>query len=363
MTTARRAHLLVALSAHGYGHAAQAAPVINRLRRRYPRLRVSVRTTLPQHLLTTRIDGVWAYLPEARDFGMIMASAVEVQVDDSAAAYRALHHDWERRVEEEAAALRTLAPDLVLADVPYLTLAGAARAHIPAVALCCLNWADIYQHYCGERPEAPQILDQMLAAYNSAAAFLRTEPSMPMPGIQNGRPIGPIAQCGVACRAEINARLGLGEHDRLVVVATGGIPLPIDVDSWPRLPHIHWVINRNAGGRRPDVFSVDALNLPFPDLVRSCDALVGKPGYGSFAEAACNGTPVLYIRRAGWPEEPYLVRWLQQHGRCLEIQRSQLERGDLGDALAAIWSAPQPPLVEPSGIDEAADYLAPWLSD
>ncbi len=354
-------HLLIAISSHGYGHAAQVIPVINRLRQRHPQIRISLRTTLPRPLLAMRIDGEWKHVPEARDFGMVMASALEVRVDESAAAYRALHSNWERKVEEEAQALRALAPDLVLADVPYLPLAGAASAGIPAVALCSLNWADIYRHYCGGRPEAPRILDQMLAAYNGAAAFLRLEPGMPMPDIRNSRTTGPIAQRGTGRRAEINARLKLSEHDRLVVVATGGIPFHIDMDNWPRLPHIRWVVDRNAGTHHPDAISIDALGLTFPDLLSSSDALVGKPGYGSFAEAACNGTPMLYMRRVDWPEEPYLIRWLQQHGRCLEIRRSQLDRGDLGDALSAVWSASRPPLVEPGGIDEATDYLAPLL--
>lgn len=355
------AHLLVAVSAHGYGHAAQVAPVVNALRCRLPRLRVTMRTTLPQRLLATRLAGDWNYLPQEVDFGMVMASAVEVRVDESAATYRALHRDWDRKVADEAEALRALAPDLVLADVPYLPLAGAATAGIPAVALCCLNWADIYRHYCGAKPEAAPILDQMLQAYNSAAAFLQVRPSMPMPEIRNGRQIGPIAQRGVGRRAEINARLGLGERSRLVIVALGGIPMHLDVRDWPRLPDIFWVIDGDAGGRT-DMVSAQALDLPFPDLIRSCDAIVTKPGYGTFAEAACNGTPVLYIRRDNWPEEPYLVRWLEQQGRCLEIRRSQLERGDLGDALAALWAAPQPPLTEPSGISEAVDCLTPWLA-
>ncbi|MHB8348121.1 MAG: hypothetical protein ACYDHM_13295 [Acidiferrobacterales bacterium] len=225
----RSTHLLVSISAHGYGHAAQVLPVVDLLRRRNPELRVSLRTALPRRFLESRIAGDWEYLPEAGDFGMIMDSAVDVHVEKSAQAYRDFHRDWNPKVEEEARKLRLLAPDLVVADVAYLPLAGAASAGIPAVALCCLNWADIYQHYCGAHPAAPQIVSEMLAAYNSAAAFLQLEPGMPMPGIRNGRPTGVIAQRGVRRRSEIDFRLQLGPADRLVVFTPGGIPLPIDL--------------------------------------------------------------------------------------------------------------------------------------
>ena len=50
------------------------------------------------------------------------------------------------------------------------------------------------------------------------------------------------------------------------------------------------------------------------DLIRSCDVLLTKPGYGAFTEAACNGTSVLYVARDDWPEEPWLSRWLVAHG-------------------------------------------------
>ncbi|MDA8362729.1 MAG: hypothetical protein M0Z84_02675 [Gammaproteobacteria bacterium] len=358
----RSAHLVVSISSHGYGHAAQVLPVIALLRRRIPGLRVSLRTALPRQLLEARLGTGWDYLAETGDFGMIMKSAVEVRVDESAAAYRAFHCNWDRKVTAEAQRLRALAPDLVLADIAYLPLAGAAAAGIPAVALCCLNWADIYRHYCGAQPEAPAIVDQMLAAYNSAAAFLQIEPSMPMPGIRNGRPAGVIAQLGVDRRAELDARLRLGRNRRLIVITLGGIPLPLDLNCWPRLPGVHWVGDRDIAGARADIVSIDTLGITFPDLLRSCDALVTKPGYGIFAEAACNGVPLLYIRRPDWPEEPVLVRWLNGHARSLEITRDQLERGDIGDALAALWSAPRPPSVVPLGIAQTASYLAQWLA-
>ncbi len=357
----RSGHLLISISAHGYGHAAQVLPVVNLLSQRNPRLRVSLRTTLPRRLLETRLSGDWEYLPEAGDFGMIMDSAVDVRVKESAQAYRDFHRDWNRTVAEEARKIRLLAPDLVVADVAYLPLAGAAAAGIPAVALCCLNWADIYQHYCGARPEAPQIVSEMLAAYNSAAAFLQIEPSMPMPGIHNGRPTGVIAQRGIRKRSEIDFQLQLGRDDRLVVVTPGGIPLPVALDRWPHLSHVRWVVNMDTVRHRRDFANIDTLGVSFPDLLCSCDALVTKPGYGIFAEAACNGTPVLYIRRPGWPEEPFLVRWLQERACCLEISRAQLDSGNIGDSLEALWSAARPSPVVPLGIEQAARYLEKWL--
>ena len=80
--------------------------------------------------------------------------------------------------------------------------------------------------------------------------------------------------------------------------------------------------------------------MNFSDLLASSDALICKPGYGSFVEAASCGVPVLYVNRADWPEAPALIAWLQQHGLCREVSRDALEQGKIAEALEEIWNAP-----------------------
>lgn len=356
-------HLVVAISAHGFGHVAQTAPVVNRLRQLVPGLRVTVRSMLPEALLRARFDGPCTFVPAALDIGMCMASGLDVQVEESAHAYAGFHHAWPSKVDAEARALTTLAPDLVLADVPYLTLAGAARAGLPAVALCSLHWADIYRHYFGQRPEARTILIEMQAAYASAACFFQPAPSMPMADLANRRPIGPIARIGEDRRDAIRASLGLPATTRLALLAPGGVPLPLDLGRWPRRAALHWLVPQSLAPARPDMSPFELLEFGFTDVLKSMDAVIGKPGYGTFTEAACNGTPMLYVRRSGWPEEPYLVEWLVAKARALEIPRAALESGELGDALDTLWSLPETAQVAPDGIEDAAQAIARgWLA-
>src|SRR3569832_979850 len=155
-------HLLAAITAHGYGHLAQSAVVINALRRQLPELELTIYTRAPHHLLRARIDGDFTLLDEAA----------------------------------EAQRLRTLSPDLVFANVPYRILAAARLAHIPSVALCSLNWADIYRHFCGAMTGAEEIVGEITAAYHDADLFLRPAPSMPMPVLHNTRSFGRGARGG-----------------------------------------------------------------------------------------------------------------------------------------------------------------------
>lgn len=356
----RSPHLLVCLSPHGFGHTAQTAPVVNQLRRVIPNLRVSLRTTVTTRLLQARFDPPWELIPEATDFGMIMASAVDVLAEDSAKVYAEFHRDWDNKVSMEARRLDQLHADLVLSNVPYLPLAGAARAGIPAVALCSLNWADIYAHYCGHRPEAAGVLAEMRAAYRSAAMFLQTEPSMPMSDLPQRRMVGPIARIGQDRRSEIRRRLSLHAEDILVLVSPGGMPLPVPVERWPIAPHIHYLFDQ-ALTPRAQFHRLDQLGMHFTDVLRSSDVLVTKPGYGSFTEAVCNGTALLYLPRGDWPEEIYLTDWAAQHGRSQSITRAQLYRGELHDALGTLVQAARTTPPVPTGIEQAAHHLQQFL--
>lgn len=350
-------HLLVDLSYHGYGHIAQTAPVVNALAGRLPNLRVTLRSGAPHAVLAMRFQCDFTLIPKALDFGMEMVDAVAVNVEKSAGVYRDFHHDWKGKVAREAENMAAIAPDLLFANVPYLSLAAAASAGIPSVAMCSLNWADIYLHYCHYRPEAPEIHRQMLAAYNSAAYFLKPMAAMPMEDLANARTIGSIARLGKNRRAELDALLGLAPTDRLVLIAMGGIAFSLPMDSWPRIPGVRWVVLASWQVNHPDTVNLESLDMDFTDVLASCDALLTKPGYGSFAEAACNGIPVLYLDRKDWPEAPYLVEWLKRQGRCVEVARTALEQGAIAAPLEALWALPPTAPVKPEGIEQAADLL------
>ncbi|MDP2806275.1 MAG: hypothetical protein Q8O24_10075 [Gallionellaceae bacterium] len=355
-------HLLVDISSHGFGHISQTAPVVNALAQLIPSLRITLRTTAPLAILRQRFECDFRHIPVAFDFGMTMANAVDVLVDESAANYRNFHVDWEDKVRREAQAMQVLAPDLLFANVPYLSLAAAQRAGVPAVGMCSLDWADIYQHYCVRDEESQKIHAQMVAAYNSAQCFLQPEPSMAMPDFQNTRSIGPIAKVAANQRAKINAQLPSARKEKLVLVAMGGMEFRLPMESWPRIDGVRWLVPAVWGVAREDVSAFDSFGLSFSEVLASCDAVLTKPGYGTFTEAACAGVPVLYVARHDWPEEPYLVEWLNQQGVCVEVPRTELEMGNLDTLLQQVWSKGVPPIPHPTGANEAATYLAELLA-
>lgn len=346
-------HLVVSITGHGFGHVAQTAPILNLLHKRMPHLRLTVRSTVPPGHLRSRIKVPFEHLPSEGDIGMVMSSALDVRVEDSRAAYRAFHAGWDARVADEARLLHQLKADAVFSNVGYLPLAGAQQAGIPNAALCSLNWFDIYRHYAGDDAIAAQIL----GCYANANGFLRATPGMAMESLPNLVPVAPIAAVGRDRRDELDQHLRLSKEEKLVLVSMGGIASRLPMERWPHIDGVRWLVQESWQVARPDAIVLESLAMNFDDLLASCDVLLCKPGYGSFVEAACSGTPVLCVDRADWPESAALVEWLHQHGVCREIPREQLESGIIAEELSDLFAAPQvsPPL--PSGADQAADWL------
>jgi hypothetical protein len=96
-----------------------------------------------------------------------------------------------------------------------------------------------------------------------------------------------------------------------VLVSTGGIPLDMPLASWPHCPGICWIFTGNIPThQRQDIFTPKELGMRFIDVVASVDAIITKPGYGTFTEAALHCCPVLYLKRPDWPEQQPLIDWL-----------------------------------------------------
>lgn len=352
--------LFVDISAHGFGHLAQTAPVLNALHAALPGLHLTLRSGLPHERLKMRIEAPFEFISGAADFGFVMHNALDIDLVASAASYRERHRNWQDAVGREAEFLRQQKPDLVFSNVSYLPLAGAASAGIPAVAMCSLNWADLFAHYFGQETWAAAIHADMLHAYRSALAFLRVTPGMPMPDLHNLHVIGPIAEVQLPRREKIAGRLNLPASARWVLIALGGVDHPLPLSNWPHLPNVYWLAPGTGQAGGDDIRVFDA-NLPFAEVLASVDALITKTGYGSFVEAACHGIPMLYLRRPDWPEEDSLIAWVQDNNCAAEITRVEAESGDLAESLEQIWNTPSPPRPHAMGIHQACRHLAQLL--
>jgi hypothetical protein len=145
-----------------------------------------------------------------------------------------------------------------------------------------------------------------------------------------------------------------------VLVALGGLPARLPLECWPKVAGVHYLVPGGWGIARADAHPVEPLGWPFLDLLASCDALLAKPGYGLFVEAACHGIPVAVVPRLDWPESACLVDWLAANGRMVGLAAAQLADGTgIAALLQQLWSLPPPPRAD-GAVQIAAD-LRRWL--
>lgn len=333
------------------------APVINALADKLPAFRLTLQSNHPPDFLASRYRHSFERISGDDDFGLVMDTATVVRVEDSAEAYRRLHDRLAVVVDAQARRMRALSVDLVLSNIGYIPLLAAKRAGIPSIALSCLNWADIYHRYLGHRPEARAIEADMLAGYRSARVVLATTPAMPMERLSNVRPIGPVAAIAGTGRGQVRRQLGLGEETRLGLITFGGMDSGVSLANWPKLAGWTWLVAGDPRGR-PDMIAYDRRRADFTDALAASDVVITKPGYGTFAEAALNGVPVLFAPRPDWPECPNLDDWLIAHGRARSVPTADLmSPGILTEQLQMLFSSPPRPLPRPTGVEEAAGVL------
>ncbi len=354
------AHLCIAATAHGYGHIAQVSALAQGLRRRDPRLRITLAATVDAGFVRARMpDGV-ELLDLATDVALPMDGPLRASWDQGLALYSAFDALHERHLAAQRTLLAELRPDLLLADIPWLPLTAARSLGIPAVGLCSLNWLDILaESPVGDRLPT-ELVAHMREAYAGAQLFLRPAPSMPMAWLPNGRDIGPIAAARPGDPTGLRRRLGLSVDTRLVLMQFGGagsLRPPRDMPLPPKTLLLTPVPEIAAARRDALLIGAEAVT----DALASCDAVITKPGYGTFAEAACHGIPVLSVPRGDWPEEPHLHDWLAQQVPFRSLPLADFVAGRIAEPLATLLAAGPVKPVPATGVDEAVELLSPWL--
>ncbi|KAF2988872.1 hypothetical protein OGR47_15695 [Methylocystis sp. MJC1] len=349
--------ILFDISNHGFGHLSQTAPVIERLQQCFPNVRMFVRTKHPRSIVKEFISSDIQLGDAPAEATMDAPDAMSVDLEASAAAYAQLYARWDEVLNAEQQFMQALRPSAVVSNINPLSLAAARRAGVPNIALCCMNWMDIYKSYFGCRPEARHIEQTMHRAYSEVEAFLQPRPHMNMSDLPRRRSIGPIARKGVRRIEELRKRLKLGEGEKLALLTLGGLPNPESLDL-PRVSGLRWLMRRAIAPLRDDVSTSEAAGLSMLDLLFSVDAVICKDSYCTVVEAACASVGIVMAPRENWPETDCLVEWAAEHCNFALAPNGLKDAQGLGVALEDVLQGRPKAAIEATGVDEAVSAIA-----
>uniref|UniRef100_A0A7S2UIV5 Glycosyl transferase family 28 C-terminal domain-containing protein n=1 Tax=Attheya septentrionalis TaxID=420275 RepID=A0A7S2UIV5_9STRA len=373
-------HVVVDISAHGFGHLAQTAAVINELKLDENNVKLTVRSMADEATLRERIrHESFDLIKCPLDNGMVMYDALRVDADKTMEWYNDFHGNYASRVSDAARELEALEPDLLFSNVPYLGLDALAAAtelvQVPSVALCSLNWADIFLSYCGEYPGAKKIHDEILGAYSQADVFLQPTPSMPMHLLSNTHSVAPIALKGISQPEILRSLIGIQDdivNTKFVLIGVGGVGIKgFPLNTWPRIPNVYWifpdaVLDSSSVVRRHDFVGQSHFDrhMRYIDLLASCSLVITKTGYGTQTEAVVNQVPSICIERLDWPEHVNLRDWHETHGEVVFMDWADIRKTRRFEAVVMDMLGKEDwpkTIVDPTGAKEAAAILHQYL--
>jgi hypothetical protein len=360
------------ISGHGFGHASRVIETINALLARRDNLDVVVRTTAPRWLfdLTIRANhsgqslrGVDYHAVEC-DTGIVQIDSLHLDADASVARARAFMATFDARVAEEAAFLRGRGARLVVADLPPLGIAAAARAGVPSVAFGNFTWDWIYSAY----PGTDDLVQRISEAYRTALLALR----LPMHGgfaaFDTIIVLPFVARRSSRDPVAVRRAFGLPADERLVLVSFGGYGVGLTPEALEGLDGYVAVLTGNRETERPrhvpfiDETHMYATGYRYEDLVRAVDVVATKPGYGIISECLANETALLYTSRGDFIEYGVLVEAMPRFLRAAYIDHDNLFAGRWRGHLDRLLAQSQPP-EQPAtnGAEVAADRLLALL--
>ncbi len=349
-----------AITAHGYGHAAQVVPVLNELGTLVPNLKAILRTTVPPTFFQDRLRIPWERQPVQQDIGCIQKGPLEIDVSGTWTSHFEFHKKWDQRITEESNAMKATGPQVVLADTPYLALCAGREAGIPTVGLANFTWSEALEPFVDSHdPRHSALLATIRQSYGMADHALRIAPGLPMSSFSRVRDIGPIAEPAQSRRLDVRRLLGVHEHEQVVLIAFGGVPLPsLPWEAMDRMVGYQFVVDGLTPKPSARIHAREKLPFTFKTLLASTDIIMTKPGYGTIVEAVTLGLPVIYVRRYNFADEAPLVDFLRRYGRGYELPLQDFVTGNWQVALEKLMQtvspAPPPPC---TGAFEAARYL------
>jgi hypothetical protein len=309
--------LLVDITAHGWGHLSQTAPIITALREHHPSIELVVRSGLPPELVAQRLPGIKRHYNSDAEFGLVMESPFQVKRSATLQRYQSIHASIERSIDSVTSIIAEERCEAVFTNIGYIAILAAERASVPSIACSSLNWGDIFSAYCGHLPDALPIIECMDSAYSKASLFMRLVPGLPMDKLVTHPITRPIANIGKNKRALLVETLGLKRSSTIILCSFGGM-LPVAPPPFVSEQDGLIIIGPRAWSGH-GVIPVDDLPIPYADVLASVDGVVTKPGYGIVSELGCTATPAIMVSRGDWPEEPCLLRWLSVHGRHISV--------------------------------------------
>ncbi len=322
------AALLFFVSGHGFGHAVRAAQVVKALAAEGTTSVIA--TSAPRWIFEANLPGIpFGYRQMATDEGVAQIDSLHV---DLPSTYRR----WQRFMAREAqwlddglALLRETDARGIVADIAPLALPLARRAGLPSLLIATFTWDWILDYYRDEEPGFLGISQWLRGHYLKADAMVSTPFAYGLPPVAPLHTVPLIAKKAAAGKAAIRRRLGFDDMPHYFLSFGGCGVNNIDRMRLEKMPDRRFVFLDAGGESNGNIIHLASRQAVHEEVVAACDAVIGKPGYGTVAECVLNRTPMVYTERGRFAEYNPMVEEMREYIPTVHIPQEALFSGEL----------------------------------
>jgi hypothetical protein len=327
-----RKNIFYYVSGHGFGHATRSCVVMNALHAVDPTVFFHIRSNAPRWLFAKNVVAPFEYCFVEVDVGVVQRTIFNI---DKMRTLRNCEELLEREpkvLKQELKFAQANPPALIISDISPMAFDVGHKLGVPAVGIANFSWDWIYEAYVEEMKPFKAIVDWTRGSYAKAELLLKLPLCGEFPAFRKTKAIPFIARKSTADRAEVFDTLGIPKtKQKVILLAFGGVDgAGFMMDGIERNPQYLFVIPTDqAIPRLANAVKVpEVVHVRFQDLVKSCDLVVSKPGYGIVSECVANQTPFLYTSRDDFVEYDVMVKGMKKCLPTAFIPRMYLVMGD-----------------------------------
>ena len=306
--------IYIAITDHGFGHAARTASIAGHLQKLLPSVKLILVTTAPRWLLECYIDGEFIYRQRSFDVGVVQADSLKMDLEATLARWQNIIGRKDEIIAEEVKFCQEHNVNLVFGDAPPLATAIAKKIGVPCWMSSNFGWDFIYRDWGNLKFNA--IADWISDLYGQCDRLFRVplhESMSRFPVIEDVGLTGGDPKYSLDL---IRDKFKLNQpQSRTILLTFGGLSLDaIPYHNISQFPDRQFItLDRNA----PDLLNLvkvtDRAFRPV-DFMPLCDRVVSKPGYSTYAEALKLQIPIVSLTRAGFAESEIILNGMQDYG-------------------------------------------------
>jgi hypothetical protein len=348
------------ITGHGYGHAVRSIEIIKELFLQQPGVAVQVRTSAASWLFAELQAYNFTYHNVKLDIGALQSNSYHVLQEETLAAYAELITRKKSLLQQEVNFLTQEKIDMVVSDITPLAFEAAAALGLPSIGEGNFTWDWIYSDWLSSFPPYRFVIDDIRSSYHCADLLLRLPFYGDMSAFHTIVDVPLVARRSRLTRDQAASQLGKQAAIRMKSVLLGLRPADIEhvpLDTIAQLQGYQF-ITTSPTLRAPNIISIPEGRSAFQDLLKACDAVISKPGYSMVAEIIANQTPLLYVSRSDFCEDPVLRQALHRYAVCRELPIQDFRVGCWQKQLDQLFTMDRTwPAIAVDGAEVAAAHI------